>query len=331
MDYGTEDSYTAKFGASENEMQAAGRQASHEFQDFRSARRAYQRSKNYGRRACSRCHCWCCKRNHIRVLKAKDCSKILEQRPWDDDFGAQMDWETDMEFMNETTHMATFGNISNKARRLMAEEGEDFGTWGRRRIEEMRRVKEDRIRKQLSNSTPGPRSSSSVLTTTLPTHPLDIHGHKILREVLTPTKNMANWLRSQGKPPFHTIIGFEWFGEYSWAWAWHRNESGFWEIGYPGCGDGTFPCSCCGTGFRSCHCEEFEGSAAPDEMQWCPLVEWTRGSLRDMLEEAYDKGNHEDKDMHLAYEEESEVWEVMSGVASMEWSVLASDEEFEFV
>ncbi|KAL1610175.1 hypothetical protein SLS60_001840 [Paraconiothyrium brasiliense] len=117
--------------------------------------------------------------------------------------------------------------------------GETFSKWGQRRINEMRQVKEDRLRAKLkasAASTPTPLSATtegqnltattvedkSTLKTTLPTTPSDIDGHARLQRIVRPS-----WRRKGDKfPP--PLYGYYFFDEYEWYW--HRNLSGCFEL-----------------------------------------------------------------------------------------------------
>ncbi|KAJ4299114.1 hypothetical protein N0V90_004358 [Kalmusia sp. IMI 367209] len=123
--------------------------------------------------------------------------------------------------------------------------GETFSKWGQRRINEMRQVKEDRLTAKLAAISTGQLSSSTQLTTTLPTTPDDIDGHAkldfLLRESL-----QRRWNK------FPSIVGYSWFGEYEWYW--HRNMSGCFEL-------------CSWTNHSSCYCELYAscGKWSPED------------------------------------------------------------------
>lgn len=333
------------FEVSENRMQAAGRRSDQPFKDFRSARYAHQRTRKYPRKKRTRKQdrvygLWGYNKNGQRLRVAEETHHFLQQESWWDDFGAELAWNEEMEWTDELSYFSTFGKWRYGKTIGDGGDGEDFEMWGQRRIEEMRRVKEDRLRKQQQNSgalktqpapLPSITTSSSkafVPTTTLPTTAMDIHGHKILREILIPNKYQIQWLRRQGKPPFNTINGFYWFGQYSWAW--HRNEWGFWEFGGPECDYPLF-CACCGCGGWRCACDKFKGKPAPDEVHSCALVEWTKGPLRDMLEEEHFREAEEDRELDVVSDVQEEPWEMMSDAASEGWSVVSEEEEFEVV
>jgi hypothetical protein len=206
--------------------------------------------------------------------------------------------------------------------------GESFATWAQRRIHEMRCVKEDRLRRSAAPTSQPmvwqhkkywhPEDTYDVYTgdastTTLPTNTYDAFGHELLRSVL--------------ESPLREIDGYAWLGEYEWAW--HRNMSGCWEIGYARCTryDGDWehdpiPCPhCCADGggvFLECYCRVWEGVGAPECRQRCSLVEWVSEGGKEILvkgevgEEADERGEKTDEE-----------WEVLSGATSVSWSVVS--------
>lgn len=99
--------------------------------------------------------------------------------------------------------------------------GETFPKWAQRRINEMRSVKEDRLRAKLAGTLPEKMKTDGSLGTTLPTTPGDIDGHANLEYVMRPP-----WRRKGVKFPL--VHGYGWFDEYEWYW--HRNETGCFEL-----------------------------------------------------------------------------------------------------
>ncbi|RMZ67588.1 hypothetical protein GMOD_00001535 [Pyrenophora seminiperda CCB06] len=227
--------------------------------------------------------------------------------------------------------------------------GEDFGSWARRRTQEMRAVKEARIR-QHGKETPIiliPETRQHVIPytwrpgrikattipaapyskptdTTLPTTSSDIAAHAALVYVLCPSKFFVAYCRRRKIPPFQHVEGFDWFGEYTWQW--HRNMSGCWVLGYgdDSCkNDCALPCDCgCNGSFIDrCYCNEFnvgtwQEEAAPEEQQRCSLVEWANGELREkmeadeeILQEQLRRGEEEDAEMQRRMDEHGESWE----------------------
>jgi hypothetical protein len=210
--------------------------------------------------------------------------------------------------------------------------GESFATWAQRRINEMRSVREDRLRRgaaptsypmvwkrrkywRVGNTIDVYTGDASTIT--LPTNTYDAFGHELLRSVL--------------ESPLREIHGYAWFGEYEWAW--HRNMSGCWEIGYARCTryDGDWehdpiPCPhCCADGagvFLECYCRDFDGVLAPEGMQMCSLVEWVSDGGRKILvaEEASEKLDTPNES------ETGEGWEVLSGATSESWSVVSVEQ-----
>lgn len=218
--------------------------------------------------------------------------------------------------------------------------GENFAAWAQRRIAEMRGVKESRIRrsptplrkpaiwKDVKDATLIGRAdgydvfTGDATTTTLPTNEDDARGHKLLKSILAPS----------GKAGLRRIDGYEWFGEYEWAW--HRNISGCWELGYADCtkreGCWEFepiPCPhCCAESwgmFFGCYCRDFGSEPAPDEVQRCALVEWVDMAGQDIiLEEEVAEGARMPKSCHDAEVEVDSEWEVVSVETSDSWSVV---------
>jgi hypothetical protein len=206
------------------------------------------------------------------------------------------------------------------------EVGENFATWGQRRIAEMRSVKESRIRRN------APLTSKPMLwqdkmdyrqgmrytiytgdasTTTLPTNAYDALGHKLLRFVLDPGEWWVERRRRSGKPPFRVIKSYVWFGEYEWHW--HQNLSGCWEIA------------------RGWECTvknaQVGVTPAPEEMQRCSLAEWVGEEGREIVlrEEAMvDEGMicpGDDDPKAFEYKSDCE-WSMVSSVSSETWSVV---------
>jgi hypothetical protein len=196
---------------------------------------------------------------------------------------------------------------------------EDFGAWARRRVEEMRRVKEDRIRGSTTRAWgkhvgKGYMCEEYSCPTTQPTTVFDIDAHDSLDFLLYEYTLTDPYVPS-----------YRWFTEY--AWRWHRNFSGCWVLGYDNqCQGGTVPCTCCNVGSGSmywpCFCTEFNLDApAPEEVQRCSLVEWVKGKLRVVMEEEEDmEGRENDLDGG---------WDVVSCGTSLDWEVLSGSGERE--
>ncbi|KAG9185575.1 hypothetical protein G6011_06906 [Alternaria panax] len=299
-------------------MNAAGRTSDQPFKDLRSARSAHQRSRKYPERVYTgnkrrRSN----KARPARVAALKETYKQIERREWEDDWYAEWAHGLDMACMDDVTAYYRFGknaDIFDGYNDGNTTGGEDFTAWARRRIAEMRRVKEYRIRYYGHLTSPTPLSlphtmhntsrpghtSATILTApharpheiTLPTTLSDIRAHLTLACILTPSENYAQRCRSRNLPALPVIVGFGWWGEYSWRW--HRNASGCWYLGYgwacrEGC-EGACKCACWGRGLDGCYCEEFGVARewevrAPEDVQKCSLVEWVAGELREMMED----------------------------------------------
>lgn len=223
--------------------------------------------------------------------------------------------------------------------------GETFAVWCQRRIAEMRAVKEGRIRHGK------PESSKQMLwktkldwryrrmydiytsdagTTTLPTNAYDALGHELLRSTLANSR----WMRKKQRISIRPINGYYWFGEFDWAWR--RNMSGCWEIGYTGRSlsygweDAPIFCPRCGAGsecsYYKSFCKESRCFPAPEEMQRCSLVEWVGQSGKKIitLEEARGKArlNHSEDDIESSDSESGSGWEVISSASSDAWSII---------
>jgi hypothetical protein len=327
-----DEQYSADTKPSESAMQAAGRLPSHTYADFRSARRAYQRTLKYPQKQSRNTHsCRCSSTTHheTRLLRKAGIHNTLEQKVWHDVFAAQLRWDEEYDLMDEVVKFTRFGRWRDGV-----QDAEDFGTWGRRRINEMRACKEERIRRTANQYTCAPPAATAPATT-LPTTQSDIHAHALLRSMLTPTKRELSYWRAKGQAPFYTIWGYEWFGEY--AWAWHRNASGCWEFGYAECGGCTFPCPCCCSGngsmYYPCSCVEFKDEEgrwvgpAPEDVQMCSLVEWvSKRSWGVMVEEEMRKKVGQGVEDMV-----DEEWEILSNTTSQDWSVLSQDLNSQFI
>jgi hypothetical protein len=289
---------------SEAALQAAGHLSSHTYADMRSARRAYQRTCKYDQ---ERLRTLGSKmpRNKARRTRRRDTQSNMRPDVWSDVFAAERETNQDYDHIDDVDYFEKFGRW-----RLAVQDADDFGAWGRRRIMEMRAVKEERMQRQSLSLAP-----TRVLGTTLPTTPSDIHHHALLAEVLTPNKFLLFASRWNKTPPFPIIDGFYWFGEFEWAW--HRNASGCWEFGGQ-CGGGALPCPCCNMGNGSmaypCSCEQFAGTVAPEDTQRCGLVEWASSSLMEVILE--DIGESEEDERWVRGE-----WDMVSDAASEAWSL----------
>ncbi|CAA9962679.1 hypothetical protein PTMSG1_06053 [Pyrenophora teres f. maculata] len=340
---------------SESAMDAAGRDPEQPFKDFRAARHAHQRTRKYSKRKDSRR-----KRRGLDKkrpgygIALKDAYLGIKSREWEDDWEAEQAHNTDLEHMDDILAYYRFGKNADIFEQSDGREvvhGEDFGSWARRRIHEMRTIKESRIRNHGSDTCPKPlpnikqhtvhntwrpgRINATIPTapysnptqTTLPTTPTDIDAHATLVCVLRPSKFYLAHCRRRNLPPYQHIEGFSWFGEYTWKW--HRNASGCWTLGYgDGCEyDGAFPCECSCNGSLTyrCYCDEFKVGTwwegpAPEEQQACSLIEWVKGELRERMEDdersfqaQLRKGEEEEDELMRRAEESGTSWEANSG------------------
>jgi hypothetical protein len=304
----------------ESAMQAAGRLSSHTYADLRSARRAYQRTRRYHPKKRLRCSSCPATHHKTRFARKSDIHSTHQEQVRHDDVAAEERWNAEYNAMDEVVKFSRFGHWRDGV-----QDAEDFGTWGRRHISEMRACKEERMRRAQTGEAVEPLAQ----TTTLPTSHLDRHAHAVLRSMLTPSKHHLSYWRSKGQAPFYTIYGFEWFGEY--AWAWHRNASGCWEFGYGSCEGDAFPCPCCcmgnGSMYYACSCKDFQDGEgrwvgpAPEDMQRCSLVEWANGRLWGLLQ---DDDNVSDQDVRV-----EEEWDMLSNATSQDWSVLSQASDFD--
>ena len=352
---------------SESLMNAAGRISSHPFADLRSASYAHRRTKQYHKtsRATRRCTDYDCElchhiKHHARLSRREETKHDIQSESWKDKLYAEWAHEVDVQYMDEIVAYQRFGKHADifEGRVGTNEDGwlisgENFGAWGRRRIGEMRAVKEERIRKAQRTRTPSlsvPRKgdekhSSSVIVskppiphTTLPITPLDKLGHNLLTSILMPNKYFRWYCRKKNIPAFPTIYGFGWFGEFEWQW--HRNASGCWELGYPsecnGCD--SLPCTCCctrnGSMYYRCYCADFgRDEKSPEKMQRCSLVEWVKGVLWDILvREEFERRVTGGVDCEEGRESErEEEWELMCHAASEGWSVVSAESEYDML
>lgn len=307
---------------SEPAMNAAGRTSDHPFKDMRSARHAHQRTKKYPERMYPGNRLRRSDRyrpaHAVRLARLDDAYAEIERGEWEMDTYDELAWAVDLENLDDVIAYNRHGknaHIFESADPSSLYSAEDFGAWARRRISEMRLVKEHRLLKygrytsptqpekvfnhsMQYTSRPG-RIRATIPTapfsnpheTTLPTTSSDVRAHATLRCVLTPSKYFIWDCRRRHIPPFPVIDGLAWFGEYTWQW--HRNLSGCWELGYANeaCEGGAgVPCSCpCnGSVTYRCYCAEFGVGTkwevpAPEEPQACSLVEWVAGESRGLM------------------------------------------------
>lgn len=204
------------------------------------------------------------------------------------------------------------------------EVGETFSQWGQRRINEMRAVKEARLRAKLqtspttrttstssakevdsdedegyhsSTSTDSNPSSSPIPTTTQPTDPYDIQGHDLIKKVLTVNPRRQKWVK------FSTVEGFYWFGEFEWYW--HRNWSGCWYVT-------EHPCIT----WSPCFCNQFRDLVwwDPEDVQRYDLSWW-------MDDETWDRLIMEEEDKADTEGSDGDEWDIISiSAASDAWS-----------
>jgi hypothetical protein len=157
--------------------------------------------------------------------------------------------------------------------------GETFAVWCQRRINEMRAVKEARLRALLTSQDTDPdedkgchssTSTSSILAislTTFPTSPLDVYGHKLLKNILKPPAWLIHHPRWNKHRPLPD--DYFWFGEYTWHW--HRNATGCWYVSVSSCGIIYPECSC-----KKWRADEWLGWD-PEGGTKCWLAELTKG------------------------------------------------------
>jgi hypothetical protein len=295
-----------------------------------------------------------------RLSRRKEAAHEVQSGYWEELWAEEEMFNSDLYYMDDVTRYRIFGQHKEVFETKsfgddgFAEHyrGEDFGTWGRRRINEMRAVKEARLERKLAGIDEEAYNKSRIKATTLPTTQLDIEGHHLLRGVLEVNKYMRNYLRSKNQPPFRTIISFQWFGEY--VWQWHRNLSGCWEIGFGAvCEDGyDYPCYCgnivrCDYDFNGCSCPKFRrDEKSPEDTQECSLVEWVKGNLFVMMVEeertSQQKKEYNNEAWKAGLEKlagsyngpsdgDSNDWEVLSHGVSDSWSVVSSIDDFEVV
>ncbi|KAI4702347.1 hypothetical protein J4E81_002710 [Alternaria sp. BMP 2799] len=248
---------------SEPAMNAAGRTSDHPFKDLRSACRVRQRSKRYPERIYSGNK----RRRNDRYRLARENqlrheSKQADVQEWEDDCYDRWAHEVDMEHMDDIEAYELFGKNAHIFEGTATGDiitGEDFGTRARRRIAEMRRVKEHRIHTYGEPTSPAPLTilphtmrdtrrpghvSATIPTasfaqsheTTLPTTLSEIRAHATLACILTLPKILKQRCRSRNEPALPFGVGTEW------------------EV------------------------------AAPEEVQRCSLVEWASGELRGRME-----------------------------------------------
>lgn len=282
------------------------------YRDLRSAARSQRPRKRQDRRRCHSCRCR--KQGQaeadIRNMRAKReierCAVAEAQRDSFDGSYCHMQWDIHLpeendEMTMELNEIERYIYHNQNAHVFESPEpygevGEDFSTWCQRRINEMRSVKEARIRANLPSvakpmiwhrKTDGGYLmrfdiyTGDETTTTLPTNAYDALGHELLRNISTPTPHQ---LRKQ------PIEGFRWFGEYEWEW--YREEYGIWKIRYWGPYHESKhvdadECEGCDGGRRivgkECICGGTGSKPDPDEAQRCSLLEWIGEKGRDLV------------------------------------------------
>jgi hypothetical protein len=221
-------------------MNVAGRTSDHPFKDLRAASR---RAKRYPERIKSGNKRR--RRDPMPVTRTQrnkeEAYKRIASREWEDDWDAERCHEIDLEHMDDIVEYERFGKHADIFERNDGEfvvYGENFGTWARRRIDEMRWVKEHRIHKSdkptsdlrgtlvlphtlRCTARPGgvmasiPTAPLARRTdTTLPTSMEDIRAHLALACVLASSKAFRHHCRRARTPSFQAIEGFGWWGEY---------------------------------------------------------------------------------------------------------------------
>lgn len=257
----------------------------------------------------------------MRVHRKKQAKKHVQWHDWRTEINDREQWPSTMQYMDEVVQYERFGkrkDLIEQEGAMMVESGERFVEWAQRRVGEMRCVKEDRLREEVSDT------ANIHTATTLPTSAQDEYGHALLSQALQGSPMYRNYCLRTKRPCFPIIYGFEWFGEFNWAW--HRNASGCWQLGYLECGGDTFPCShCCegnGSMYYECYCAEFEGVPAPEDVQRCALTEWVQGRLwRKILNEAESAVVVENEEI-TGEDSDAEDWDLLSQASSEAWSIV---------
>lgn len=264
----------------------------------------------------------------MRLHRKDQIHEHITSEEWFCDLYATERFEEELSYMDEIVLYEHFGKNKDIIEGRDQTRQEGFSEWGQRRINEMRAVKEARLRAKLSNTAPEYNNGPS---STLPFRPDDIEGHGLLTYILSDANVNVAHCRRVKQPPFPRIYNFAWFGEYKWQW--HRNESGCWILGYAdACDSDSFPCPCCcswgGSMYFPCSCKDFGDQPAPEEMQRCALVEWVQGRLWDTMME---DESVRVRELGIVEVEEEMEWELFSDAASEGWSVVSSEEEFELL
>jgi len=241
-------------------------------------------------------------------------------------------WVHDMSDAMIRSITAQHGAAAFESGEPYVEFGETFSVWCQRRIAEMRAVKEDRVRRG------DPASFKSMLwergcdwqhyrgygiycgderTTTQPTNAYDALGHALLRSILSPTNWYQKPRRLNNASLFRPDADYQWFGEF--AWAWHRNGSGCWEIGYDG------PCDEGPDMFYRCFCKQDTCVPALDVTQRCSLLEWATGRETTKLEELVAEIQDLNGGVELSESEADHGWDVVSVASAGSWSIVDVD------
>merc|ERR1712137_449085 len=139
---------------SEPAMNAAGRTSDHPFKDMRSARRAHQRTKRYPQRTYPgnkhrRSDIYPPARA-IRLARLEDAYAERHREEWEMNTYDELAWAVDLENLDDVIAYNRHGknaHMFETADPPSLYSAEDFGAWARRRIHEMRLVKEHRLLK----------------------------------------------------------------------------------------------------------------------------------------------------------------------------------------
>jgi hypothetical protein len=324
------------------------------YHDFRSAGRAKQRERRGREDTGNRVNGYRCRKQQqtenrrdnkrskreITRFAVQESQEVVQ---WF--YPALVDWDTKLpeeldEWITDMDDLTRYQVLHQDAETFESSEpylevGENFTTWCQRRINEMRSVKESRIRldapltfqpmvrqDKMDHRYRGQYCvyTGDATTTTLPTTVYDALGHELLRCVLSPGRWWVKQCQRRNKPPFRAIENNGWFGEYEWHW--HQNLSGCWEIGRGGS---------CTSHEGGVSCAAIEGGVvvtpAPEEMQRCSLLEWVGEKGREIVSRQEARMNGwmscpDDDDMDVSGSDSDCGWSVVSLASSETWSVV---------
>ncbi|KAF2832656.1 hypothetical protein CC86DRAFT_92529 [Ophiobolus disseminans] len=284
---------------------------SHTYRDIRSASFPSRKPR---KPSCKSTRCRSCAAitlNTTRRARKQDLHHTLRRSTWEADLWNDSCVDEDYRSIDDMVQSRTLGRWMREA--------EEFDVWARRRVGEMRGIKEGGM---------GDGDNGMKVHTTRPTTLEDVHAHTLLSEVLVPNIRYIQWLG----PGLIHLCGLWRFGDYKYAY--YTCAPGAWSWRWVSCD------RCVATCYRGCKPWVVCRCVGKDDMvgvlghgRRVRLVEWGNERVwRAVLEEERKNLEEEDKmgrEMRLVEEERG--WDVVSVAASEEWSVISERSGFEVV